>query len=107
MQWFVTLLVVLLLRPAYAEGEPATAVCGQDRVLEAVRQRLSHAGEPAAIEPGSADQVPGGRPGVINCAVRLHKAIYDTPRLGPVPADEVQVYQYKLELRRNGIFLLP
>ena len=101
------LLLMLAGSPAHAAMEPPAAVCGQSRVLEAVQRRLSTAGQPVAIEEGSAGQIPGERPGIVYCAVRVHTAIYDTVRLGLVPADLVRVYQYALELRRNGIFLLP
>ena len=100
------LLSALLLTSSAFAAEPP-AVCGLSRVLEAVQERLSRAGQPVALEAGSAGQVPGERADLVYCAVRVHTTIYDTPRLGRVPADLVQVYQYSLELRRNGIFLLP
>ncbi len=102
-----TMILLAVTGPALAATEPPAAVCGQARVLEAVRQRLARAGQPVVIEAADVGQVPGGRAGTVNCAVRLHTAIYDTPRLGPVPADVVEVYRYSLELRRNGVFLLP
>ena len=100
-------LALLMASSALASGEAPAAVCGQSRVLEAVEARLSHAGQPVVVEPGSAGQVPGARADIVYCAVRVHSAIYDTPRLGPLPADAVQEYRYTLKLRRNGIFLLP
>jgi len=37
----------------------------------------------------------------------VHATVYDTPHHGRVPVETVQNYQYSLELRKNGIFLLP
>lgn len=100
----MVLLALLLTSPVAAEPPP---VCGLSRVLEAVQERLSRAGQPVVLEAGSAGQVPGERADLVYCAVRVHTTVYDTPRLGRVPADVVQVYQYSLEMRRNGIFLMP
>jgi hypothetical protein len=92
---------------AFGAINPAPAVCGQAHVLEAVQARLSRAGQPVEVEAGSAGQVPGARGDVVYCAVRVRTAVYDTPRLGVAPAVVVQDYRYALELRRNGVFLLP
>ena len=107
MRAFSALLLILISGTALAAGDPPAAVCGQARVLEAVAQRLRVAGQPVVVEAGSAGQVPGERPGIVYCAVRLHSAIYDTVRVGQTPVDVVRVYQYALEMRRNGVFLLP
>lgn len=101
------LLALFFIGSAYPAVEPPAAVCGQSRVLEAVQQRLSRAGQPVLVEHGSAGQVPGERVDIVYCAVRVHTIRYDTPRFGPTPVDDVRVYNYTLELRRNGIFLLP
>lgn len=100
-------LLGLLLATSCAPAEPPPPVCGLSRVLEAVQERLSRAGQPVALEAGSAMQAPGSRVDLVYCAVRTHSTFYDTPRLGRAPADAVQVYPYSLELRRNGIFLMP
>ncbi len=100
------LLALLVAAPALG-SEPPPPACGQPRVLEAVEARLSRAGQRVAVEPGSAGQVPGLRRDVVYCAVRVRTAVYDTPRFGPRPAELVEEYRYALELRRNGVFLLP
>lgn len=101
------LLLIVTGGTALAAGDPPAAVCGQARVLEAVAQRLRVAGQPVVVEAGSAGQVPGERPGIVYCAVRLHSAVYDTVRVGQLPVDVIQVYRYALEMRRNGVFLMP
>lgn len=92
---------------ASAAPDVATPVCAQANVLELVRNRLKHAGQPGFLEAGSIGQMPSGRDDLVYCAVRVHTVEYATPSLGPVQTDVVRVYRYALELRRNGIFLLP
>jgi hypothetical protein len=103
----VLLLAFLLISPAFAEPGPPAGACSQAKVLEAVQDRLRQAGQPARLEPGSVGQMPGTQPGIVHCAVRVHATVYDTPHHGRVPVETVQNYQYSLELRKNGIFLLP
>lgn len=106
-------LFVLVGLAGLVAGWPAVAaevvppVCGAPEVLQLVSERLGRAGTPTVIEVGSVGQAPGARPDLVNCAVRVHVAVYDTNRGGMQPVEVVRVYQYGLELRRNGAFLLP
>lgn len=100
-------MIALLLSAAPAlAGEPGP-VCGQKPVLRLVAETLQRAGQPAWIEPGSVGEAPGPRPGLVNCAVRVHRPFHDTNARGRLPLETVSVYQYTLELRRNGVFLQP
>ncbi len=98
-------LLLLLAAPALA-GEDGP-VCGRPGVLRLVAETLQRAGEKAVLEQATAGQIPGNRPGLVRCAVRVHTRLYDTNRAGFVPLERVSIYEYSLELRRNGIFLRP
>ncbi len=98
------ILLLLLATPALAGEGP---LCGRPAVLQLVAETLQRAGEDQVIEQGTAGQIPGSRAGLVRCAVRVHTRLYDTNRAGFVPLERVGVYEYTLELRRNGIFLRP
>ncbi len=100
-------LLLAAVVPAAAGTDLPTPVCAQSEVLQLVREQLQHAGQPGVLEADSVGQVASGRDNLVYCAVRIHTVAYDTPRAGPLPIDVVSVYQYALELRRNGVFLLP
>lgn len=101
------ILALFLASGALADEVQPAAVCGQSHVLQAVEARLSRAGQPVVVEPGSVGQISGPEVGLVYCAVRVRQAVYNTPRYGTAPVDVVQEYRYSLELRRNGVFLLP
>ena len=89
-----------------AHAEPATPlVCGSPGVLEVVATRLHRAGLESVIEAGSVGQAPGPEAGTVECAVRVHTLVYDTARRGLAPVDRVSIYRYRLDLRRNAIFV--
>ncbi len=86
---------------------PPPPVCGQPEVLLLLGERLDRAGRGQVIEPGSVNQAPGATPDRLRCAARVRTASYDTNRFGPTPAITVGIVSYGVELRRNGVFLLP
>lgn len=99
-------LLLFTQAPARAESLPGP-VCGRPQVLVQVLETLRRAGQTLSIEPGSAGERPSDRPGLVSCAVRVHTLIYDTAQFGTLPRDQVSVFTYTLEMRRNGIFLRP
>lgn len=86
---------------------PPPPVCGQPEVLRLVAERVERAGRGQVIEPGSVNQAPGATPDRLRCAVLVQTAIYDTNRFGRAPAIGIESVQYAVELRHNGVFLLP
>lgn len=86
---------------------PPPPVCAQPEVLQLLSERMRHAGRGQLVEPGSINERPGSRPGLVHCAARVEVATYDITRFGSVPVITVNVVQYAVELRRNGVFLLP
>lgn len=82
-------------------------VCAEPEVLLLVAERLRRAGIPQTLEANTAGQIPGLRSGMVECAVRVHTAVFDTTRYGRVPVDVVSTYRYSLRLGRNGVFVQP
>lgn len=96
-----------LSAPSHAADLAPSFPCAQPQVLLLVKERVQRAGLPTEIEAGSIGELPGGTPGTVHCALRLHTPLYDTNRFGYAPQDQVATFRYTLELRRNAIFFSP
>lgn len=101
----VALILLTLAAPARAAEEIPVSPCAQPQVLLLVAEHVQRAGRLTQIEPGSIGERPGGTPGTVRCALRIHTIIYDTAGAGYRPLDEVTTFQFTLELRKNAIFL--
>ena len=104
---FILLSLAALMTASAHAAAPFVRACAEPEVLILVAERLARAGIPQTLEASTVGQVPGVRSGFIECAVRVHAAIFDTPRYGAVPLDQVSVYRYTLRLGRNGVFVQP
>ena len=87
-----------------ADGRARAPACSQPDVLRIVAERLSRAGQPVVLEEDGVGELSDGT-NRVRCAVRVHTTVYDTSQPGG-RFDRVYVYQYALELRRNGVFVL-
>ena len=81
--------------------------CAQPEVLYLVADRLQKTGLSPHMETAAIGQAPGPAPGIVLCAVWIHRLAYDTPRYGLLPRDTLVTYQYQLQIRQNAAFLLP
>lgn len=90
--------------PAQA-GQGSGPVCNRPEVLDAVAAGLAARGSTAEVERGDAGEVPGGRPGLVVCAVRLRLRHFDTNRFGYQPLYSYTVHRYYVRAGRNGYFV--
>ena len=93
--------------PGCARDYNDIQACAQPEVLYLVADRLQKAGLAQHMETASIGQAPGPTPGIVLCAIWVHRLAYDTPQFGLVPLDTLVAYQYQLQVRQNAAFLLP
>lgn len=97
-------LVLAACLPAQA-GRESGPVCNRLEVLDAVAAGLAARGSTAEVERGAAGEVPGGRPELVLCAVRLRLRHFDTDRFGYQPLYSYAVHRYHVRAGRNGYFV--
>lgn len=90
--------------PAQA-GQEGGPVCNRPEVLDAVAADLAARGSTAEVERGAAGEVPGGRSGLVLCAVHLRWRFFDTNRFGYQPLHSYTVHRYSVRAGRNGYFV--
>ena len=100
-------LALLAALSACANDYGDTQACAQPEVLHLVSDRLRKAGLPQQLETQAIGQAPGPTPGIVLCAIWVHRLVYNTSRVGEKPTDTLVAYQYQLQIRRNAAFLLP
>jgi hypothetical protein len=95
-------LFVLAVRPAQAEVSAEGPVCRLPAVIDVMTQSLRLNPYYAHIDPWLVSEAPTSDPHVMRCYVCLNIILYDTTRLGEVPAARCEVRIFSVRLLRNG-----